>query len=138
MIEAILLAALLHRPLPLVEAVYAAGGVDCVAIVNCENPEWDVKAIRREPRGYTSYGLGQIDNEWHNQHRGDVKAHIAEMARIYGECEGKDMATRVSHYNGGTYPPRYSVLWGIKVQRERDRMVRWLEWRRLKALGVAW
>jgi hypothetical protein len=129
---ALLLAMLLHAPPGYVDAVYRAGGLAVVALVSCENVTWNPRAVRREPRGHTSYGFGQIDDEWHDQHRGDLSGHIAEMVRIWrDECPGTEPGAKAEHYNGGTYPPASSVAWGRIVQRKYDSLALYL-WRRLR------
>lgn len=135
MIEVLLLAAFLNRPQALVQQVCAAGGIDAVAIVSCENPRWIPDLVVREGHGLTSYGLGMICDGWHKQYRGDLEKHIAEFVRIYREeCPGATMAEKISHYNGGTYPGPYSIAWGKRVQAKRDELVRWLRWREIQAL----
>ena len=133
MLEAILLAAYLHRPPALVEAVFRAGGIDAVAVVEMES-NFVPTAYRQEPRGHTSYGLFQIDSEWHPQYRHDLTKHIAEGVRIYRECRGATMAEKVSHFNGGTYPGEYSKAWGRKVMAKRDELRRWLRWRPVREM----
>ena len=126
MIEALLLAAYLHRPLFLVEKVYSEGGVDAVAVVEMES-RFNPRAWRREPRGHSSWGLFQIDNEWHSQYRGDLDAHIAEGVRILRECEmGGTFSEAIARYNGGTNHGAYSIAWGKQVEAKRDELSRWL------------
>ena len=126
----LLLAMVLNAPAPLVRDVYAEGGLDAVAVVSMES-NFNPKAIRREARGHTSYGLFQLDDEWHPQHRGDIAAHIREGVKILRECEGTDLRTKVSHYNGGTYPGAYSEKWGRMVEARRDSLALYL-WRHLR------
>jgi hypothetical protein len=127
MIEAaLLLSSLLHRPPELVLDVYIAGGLDAVAVVEMES-EFNPKALRREPRGHTSYGLFQLDNEWHPQHRDNLTLHIAEGAWFLQDCmarEGGDFVRAVSRYNSGS--PTKSRAWGERVLRERNRLEWWL------------
>ena len=82
-----MIAALLHRPPGLVDAVWRSGGLEAVAVVEMES-QFNPRAWRREPRGHTSWGLWQIDDEWHPQHRDDLLLHIVEGARIWREMSG--------------------------------------------------
>ena len=132
---AALLACFLHLTGPkaeLVEKVWLAGGVDAVALVWMES-NFNPRAWRREPRGHTSFGLFQIDDEYHPQWRGDLMRHIAEGQLFLDECKARTPNLRwaVARYNG-------SLAWGIRVEAERDELVRWLSWRALRELEVAW
>lgn len=134
---AILLAVYLHRPVPLVDAVFHAGGLDAVAVVEMESNfvPW---AERREPRGHSSYGLWQLDDEWHPQYRNDLSAHIAYGTRFLEKCkQGRTLAQAAAVYNGGGRPGAYSKAWGARVERKRDELARWLRWREIRELGVA-
>jgi hypothetical protein len=118
---ALLLAMFLHRPPALVAMVYNAGGIDAVAVVECES-EFNPKALRREPRGHTSWGLFQLDNEYHPQHRADLAAHIAEGVAFLQWCKknsGGDFAAAVTLYNG-------SPEWGRVVAKRKKMMLDWL------------
>lgn len=125
MVAVALLALYLHRPPALVGLVYEAGGTDAVALVECES-KFNPQAFRIEPRGHSSWGLFQIDNEWHLQWRFNLGKHIEEGARILAEAPGDELYIKVAHYNGGTYPPAKSWAWGKKVQALRDDMAHWL------------
>jgi hypothetical protein len=119
----LLLAIALHRPLPLVKAVYDCGGLDAVALVECESC-FHPQAIRHEPRGHTSWGLFQLDDEWHPQHREDLTAHIYAGVLFLTECKmaSKDeMVGAVERYNG-------SREWGRIVTAKRDSLALFL-WR---------
>ena len=134
MIEALLLAAFLHRPVAIVKAVYQQGGIDAVAVVECES-NFVPTAIRKEPRGFTSWGLFQEDSEWYPQHRGDLNQHIAlgvgilqrRMAMAHGV-----FSIAVAMYNGGKHPEAYSLAWGNYVQKKRGEMMRYLRFRMTK------
>jgi hypothetical protein len=118
--EAVLIASLLHRPLYLVDAVYNAGGVDATALVECES-HFNAHAWRREIRGHSSWGLFQLDDEYHPQWRDNVLRHIAEGVLFLDDCKAKAPRLRyaVMLYNG-------SLAWGIEVERKRDYIVRWI------------
>src|SRR5271157_766489 len=88
MAEALMLAALLGRDPHSVDAVWQAGGLDAVAVVECES-HFNERALRREPRGHTSWGLFQIDDEFHPQYRDDLLLHIVEGVRFLNECKEK-------------------------------------------------
>lgn len=128
MLEALLLAAFLNRSPVLVQQVYAAGGLDAVALVECES-NFNPQAVRREPRGHSSYGLFQLDNEWHKQWQGDLSRHIATGAAFLAECKArkKTLAEAVRLYNG-------SYQWGRRVEAKRDELVRWLRWREIREM----
>jgi hypothetical protein len=131
MIEcALLLAALLHRDPNLVSEVYWMAGLDGVSVVECES-QFNPRALRVEPRGHTSFGLWQIDNEWHEQYRGNLLLHIDKGAEILRDCAGRDLSTKVSHYNGGDFPGAYSIAWGKTVEKRRDSLALYL-WRRMR------
>jgi hypothetical protein len=135
-IEALLLAAYLHRSPALVSTVFDMGGLDAVAVVECES-NFNETARREEPGG-TSYGLFQLYDRYHPQYRTDLLMHIVEGVRFLEECkEGRTLAQAVSVYNGGKNPGEYSRRWGKRVERKRDELSRWLAWRELKAMEVA-
>ena len=124
--EAILCAALLHRPLPLVDLVYGVGGLDAVALVECES-QFNPNALRVEPRGHTSYGLFQLDSEWHDQLRGNLQAHVYAGVLFLTLCKMKtndELAGAVELYNG-------SRSWGYTVQKKRESLALYL-WRHLR------
>ena len=131
MIAAMLLAAYLHHPLDYVEKVYIAGGVDAVALVECESC-FNPKAIRREKRGHTSWGFYQLDDEFHPQWRGNLLRHIAEGELFFEDCKTKarDFRHAVLRYNG-------SLTWACCVERKRNELLYWLRWRERRDLGVA-
>ncbi len=123
---ALLLAAYLSRPPALVQLVYDRAGVDGVAVVECES-QFYPQALRREPRNHTSWGLWQIDDEWHPQYRFDLGKHNEEGARIWEEAlaqAGGDFTRGVAHYNGGKHPGEYSRAWGLKVAAKRGELRR--------------
>lgn len=122
----VLLAAFLHQPVRPVALVYAIGRVEYVALVSCENPRWQTDLVVRERRGHTSYGLAMIDDEWHEQYRGDLLRHLYAGWDIYQGTHGTTFAHKVAHYNGGTYPGAYSWRWGRRVDARRRELLRWL------------
>ena len=121
----LLLAMLMKRPPALVDAVFHSGGLECVAVVEMES-NFSPRALRREPRGHTSYGLFQINDEWHPQYRYSLSAHIAEGVKIWRDCPGDTVAIKVSHFNGGTFPGEYSIQWGQRVQRKYDSLAMYI------------
>jgi hypothetical protein len=126
---ALLLALLLHRPPALVASVYEAAGLDGVAVVECES-QFNPRALRREPRGHTSWGLFQLDDEWHAQHRGDLLLHIVTGAAFLAQCKrGVTFAQAVSLYNSGSVDG--NLTWGRYVERRRDSLALYL-WRRMR------
>ena len=137
---AALLACFLHLTGPkaeLVEKVWLAGGVDAVAMVWMES-RFDPQAerIERDKQGRmigTSFGLYQLFDKYHPQWRGDLMRHIAGGQLFLDECKARTPNLRwaVARYNG-------SLAWGIRVEAERDELVRWLSWRALRELEVAW
>jgi hypothetical protein len=121
-----LLAAYLHAPIGLVQLVYEAGGTDAVAVVECES-KFNPQAFRLEPRGHSSWGLFQLDNEWHLQWRYNLGKHIETGAAFLAECKektGGDFAAAVSLYNSGSMTK--AIKWGRKVERVRDDLAHWL------------
>ena len=156
---AILLALYLHRPVDRVAMVYAAGGVEAVAVVEMES-HFNPRAERREPQG-SSWGLFQLYDRYHKQHRGDLAEHIRAGVAFLEECKlrqgrgypvrgseptaerdrlhrpSPSFAAAVARYNGGLHPGPYSLAWGRKVEKKRDELVRWLAWREIKAMEIA-
>ena len=53
------LALYIHHPQTLVEKVWAAGGIDAVALVECES-QFNPKALRREPRHQRAGGFFKL------------------------------------------------------------------------------
>jgi hypothetical protein len=131
MIEcALLLAAYLNASPVLVGLVYSEAGLDGVAVV-CEESHFDPRAERVEPEG-TSWGLWQLYDRYHDQHRGDIIAHNIAGAAFLAECKargGHDLATAVSWYNA--WHPTRSLEWGRRVQARRDDLAHWL-WLKLR------
>lgn len=128
MTAVLLLAVLLCRDPALVQMVYLEAGVDGVAVVEMES-RFNPRAIRREGHGYTSWGLWQLDNQWHPQYRDDLAAHNREGARYLEECKeaaNGDFALAVAFYNGGNHPGAYSRAWGKRVEAKRDALLSWL------------
>jgi hypothetical protein len=122
---ALALSLLLHQPYGLVETVYYFSGIDGVAVVTMES-QWNARAWRREPRGFTSWGYFQIDSEWWPQYREDILLHLAQGAAILAECKVKargDFALAVAIFNGGEHPCSYSLWWGRKVKDKRDSLM---------------
>ena len=128
---ALILAAYLHRPPVMVEMIYAAGGTDAVAVVECES-QFNPQAFRYEKNRSgriigTSWGLFQLFDRYHAQWRYDLGRHIAEGAAFLAECEAKthgDFAAAVSLYNSGS--PSKALAWGRHVARVRDDLAHWL------------
>ncbi len=122
---ALMLALVLGRPPGLVGTIYSVSGLDGVALVECES-HFNPRALRREPRGHTSWGLWQLDDEYHPQHRGDLLLHVVEGAAFLESCKSRreTLAGAVELYNG-------SYRWGLQVQRKRDSLTLYL-WRRLR------
>ena len=129
MAEALLLASLLHRPSGLVDAVYQAGGLDSVSVVECES-QFNEKAWRREPEG-TSYGLFQLYSKYHEQYRDDLLLHIVAGVSFLAQCiaKGGSLARAYSIYNSGT--TWKSIKQGREVERRRDSWAMYL-WRHLR------
>ena len=125
-LQVILLATYLHRPPALVDLVWQAGGLDAVALVEAES-HFNPHALRIEPRGHSSWGLFQLDNEWHLQWRGDIAKHVQDGAAFLDACElasGGDFAAAVSIYNSGTR--NGNLAWGFYVKAKRDDMAHFL------------
>ena len=123
---ALLLASFLHAPAGLIATVYDMGGIDAVAVVTFES-QWNVRAWRVEVRGHTSFGLFQLDDEWHPQYRDDVLLHIATGVEFLGECKsvsGGSLARAFSIYNSGT--SWRSIAKGREVEKLRAAMEWWL------------
>lgn len=124
----VLLALYLHHSAALIQAVYAQGGLDVVAVVECES-NFNPRAVRHEPRGFTSWGLFQIDDEWHPQYRGNLQAHICYGVAFLRQCEARahgNYPAAVSIYNSGSSVK--SLAWGKRVEQKRDALARWLSW----------
>jgi hypothetical protein len=130
MTPALLLAILLGAPPDLVTAVYDISGIDGVAVVWCES-QFKKTAVRREPGG-TSFGLWQLYDRFHDQHRDYLWAHIESGAQFLAECKekaGGNYVKAVSLYNSGSMTK--SRKWGERVKRERDGLAHYL-WLRLR------
>jgi hypothetical protein len=128
---ALCIALLLRVPYGPVEAAYAMAGLDGVAVITCES-QWNEKALRREPRGHTSWSYWQIDDEWHEQHRGDTLLHLATGAAIWQACMSKTMnnfTLAVRLYNSGSRTK--GLAWSETVREKRDMLAIYL-WRRLR------
>ena len=123
---ALVLSAYLHRPFDYVNRVWQAGGLSAVTVVWCES-QFTPTALRREPRNHTSWGLFQIDDEWHPQYRRDLAAHIREGSAFLAQCleEGQSLGRSVGIYNSGSVGgnPR----WSAYVVRWRDRLAQVLD-----------
>lgn len=127
---ALLLAAYLHAPYGLVLTVMEEGGVDAVAVVWFES-RFCPTAYRREYRG-TSWGLFQLWDVEHEQHRDFLLLHISSGAAFLAECKekaGGDLCVAYSIYNSGS--PVRSINKGRIVERKRDAMLRVL-WRGMR------
>jgi hypothetical protein len=135
----VLMATFLHHAPALVQKVYDVGGINLVSNVEMES-HFNPTVVRNEGHGWNSYGLGQINNHYHNQYRNNLQKHIEEANRILldGMRVAKDnFAVAVAHYNGGTNPPPYSFRWGLKVAKKRAEILYYIAWRNNKALEVA-
>jgi len=127
---ALMLAALLHKPAGLVDAVYQAGGLDAVAVVETES-QFNERAWRMEPEG-TSYGLFQLYSKCHEQYRGDVLLHIVAGCAFLSQCLAKgggSLAKGYSIFNSGT--SWKSIDKGRKLERRRDSWAMYI-YRRLR------
>lgn len=136
MAEAILLAALLHRPALLVDAVYQMAGIDGVAVVEMES-QFHERAFRveRDADGVaigTSYGLFKLFDKYHPQYRDDLLLHLAYGAGFWRECKaraGGDIARAYSIWNSGN--SKTSIVKGIKVERKARSLEKYL-WMKLR------
>ncbi len=124
-LAALYLAALLNAPYGMVATVYEIAGLDGVALVWCES-RFNPHALRHEPRDHTSWGLWQLDDEFHPQHRDDLLLHCVEGAAFLAECKAGtgSLSAAVARYNG-------SLAWGREVERKRDALAMAL-WRVLR------
>ena len=125
-----LLAFALRAPIPLVQAVYDFSGLDGVCVVEYES-RFHPNALRKEPHG-TSYGLFQLYDKYHQQHRDDLMAHIATGAAFWEACmerTHRDVARAYSLYNSGS--SWKSIKKGFAVQHRRDSLALYL-WRRMR------
>lgn len=112
LIVATILAYTLNRDPILVRKVYEAQSFDrlqSVSIVEFEswfNPKAQ-KAVIDKKTGKqigTAWGLWQLVDIWHPQHRGNIDAHIIEGASFLAECWVKskgDWDKTLLRYNGG-------------------------------------
>ena len=130
--EAALCIALLFRaPYAHVEAAYMLAGLDGVAVISCES-QWNAKAFRHEPRGHTSWGYWQIDDEWHVQYRGDLLLHLAAGAAIWQGCMDQAMGNftlAVRIYNSGSRTG--AIAWSEQVRAKRDSLALYV-WRHVR------
>ena len=148
MIEALLLAALLHRDPALVACVYEMGGLDAVVVVEYES-QFNPRAWRREAGG-TSWGLFQLYSKCHEQYRDDPLLHIVAGVAFLRECKLRAAAVNPTGFIEGSSSPRslpaslaiaYSIYnsgspWrsiekGRAVERKRDSLALFL-WRRMR------
>lgn len=112
------------RPLALVLLVATSAqraGVDpvlAVALVEVES-QYTVNAYRVETNGTTSYGLFQINDGWHPQHRDDLVAHCDYGARYLAECIAReqDWETALCWYNSGYRDSPAGRRYAVKVLR---------------------
>lgn len=122
---ALLLAAFLQVPPVLVSQVYEVSGIEGVAVVWCESG-FNPSAARREPEG-TSWGLWQLYDKYHPQHRDNLDLHIIEGALFLEWClttEHGDFVRAVSRWNSGS--PTKSETWGRRVLRKRNELIFWV------------
>ena len=123
---ALMLALLLHRPPGLVSTVLEMGGIDAVAVVECES-QFNPSAWRREPEG-TSWGLFQLYDKFHPQYRDDLLLHIATGVEFLEKCKldaGGNFTRAISLYNSGWLFG--NVKWADHVKRVRDNLA-WYYW----------
>ena len=114
MIEALLLAALLHRDPALVACVYDMGGLDAVVVVEYES-QFNPRAWRREARG-TSWGLFQLYSKCHEQYRDDPLLHIVAGVAFLKECEMR--GGRVWARNGARSNESAGMPWSSRKSRD--------------------
>ena len=122
MTVALLIAALLGRPAGIVSTIYDIGGIDMVCLVEYES-QFNDRACRREAKGGTSWGLFQLWDKYHEQHRDDLLLHIVTGASFWAKCKEKgrgNIAVSYSWYN--SWGPRKSIAKGLEVQAIRDRL----------------
>lgn len=125
------IALLLRVPYGPVEVAYAMAGLDGVAVITCES-QWNQMAFRHEPRGHTSWGLWQIDNEYHEQYRGDLLLHLVAGAVIWRDCLEKacgNFTLAVRLYNSGSRLG--GLAWSDVVRSKRDTLAIYL-WRKMR------
>lgn len=130
---AMMLSLLFNKPYGIVETGLYFAGVDGTAVLSMEG-QFNPKAFRREPRGHTSRGPWQIDDEWWPQWPNDLMLHLAQGAAIwkmYSDQHPNDFAMAVACYNGGDHPGAYSRWWGRKVKARRDSIELYI-WRHLR------
>jgi hypothetical protein len=125
---AMLIAMLLGRPAGLISTVYAMGGLDAVAVCEYES-QFNPRAWRREREG-SSWGLFQLYDKYHPQHREDLLLHIVTGVAFLAECkEGRSLARAYSVWNSGS--PRRSIAKGREVEKLRAAMEWWI-WMHLR------
>ena len=125
------IALLFHVPRGTVEFVYGTCGLEGVAVIACES-QWNERAFRHEPRGHTSWGYWQIDDEWHEQHRDDVLLHLAAGAAIWQQCMDAALGNftlAVRLYNSGSRTK--AIAWSEQVRRFRDSLALYV-WRHVR------
>ena len=127
--EALLLAALLGAPPGLVSTVYAMSGLDGVVVVAHES-QFHERALRieRDRDGWaigTSWGLFQLFDVHHEQHRDDLLWHIVVGTEFLSKCkQGRTLAQAYSVFNSGN--ERTSIAVGRRIERRRDELARFI------------
>jgi soluble lytic murein transglycosylase-like protein len=112
------------RPLALVLLVATSAqraGVDpalAVAVVEVES-QYTVNAYREEWNGSNSFGLFQINSQWHPQYRNNLVAHCDYGARYLAECIARevDWETALTYYNSGYRDSPAGRRYAVKVLR---------------------
>ena len=119
---ALLLAAILARPVALVDTVYWAArraGIDpvlAVAVVEYESwfdPSKDVAC-----GDTTDWGLFQLNSRYHVQHRESIDKHIAYGVAYLAECLAREKGSRtagLSRYNAGAAASVAGRLYAARV-----------------------
>lgn len=72
--------------------------------------------------GSNDYGLFQLNNLWHNQHRGDVKGHIEEGIKHFKWClktEHNNVTNALSRYNTGAGSGAAGRIYASYVMRKK-------------------
>lgn len=102
-------------------------------MVWCES-SFRENAFRYEPKGGTSWGLFQLWDKEHDQHRDNLIMHIITGVTFLNDCKARAAGVfwvAVAFYNGGWDPPRSSLDWGDRVEKTRDNLALYV-WRHLR------
>jgi hypothetical protein len=107
MINVLLLAAVLHRPPALVDAVYRSSPwapTLAVAVVECESSFNPLSLVVDAVTGITYWGLWQISSKWWPQWRDCLPCHVNQGSTILlaALCRARgDYAKALSIYSSG-------------------------------------